>query len=94
MKISLCCKQSEIKPTFSSYCRWCYIYLQQRYGLNDTNCITYFKTMYNKKVFGKDCAHNILFEIHNHYKYNLHLTDKPLAELLEVVLSLKVVAVN
>ena len=28
------------------------------------------------------------------YKYNLHLTDKPLAEFLEVILFLKVFAVN
>ena len=94
MEICFCCKQNEIKPTFSFYCRWCYIYLQQRYGLHDTDYITYFKTMYHKKVIEKDCSHNSLFEIHNHYQYNLHLTDKPLAELLEVVLFVKVIAVN
>ena len=67
-----------------------FLYVQQRYGLNDTDYITYFKTMYNKEVIESDCAHDSLFEIHNHYKYNLHLTDKPLAELLEGVLCLKV----
>ena len=50
--------------------------------------------MYNKKIIEKDCSRNSLFEIHNHYQYNLHLTDKPLAELLEVILFLKVCAVN
>ena len=87
MKICLCCKQREIKPTFSFYCRRCYIDLQQRYGLNETYYITYFKTMYKKQVIEKECSHNTLFEIHNHYQYKLHLTDKPLAVLLEVLLS-------
>ena len=50
--------------------------------------------MYPKKVIEKHCSHNSLFEIHNHYQYNLHLTDKPLAELLEVILFLEVFAVN
>ena len=59
MKMCLCCKRNEIKPRFSFYCRWCYIYLQQSYGLDDTDYITYFKTMYNKKVIEKDCSYNI-----------------------------------
>ena len=41
-----------------------------------------------------DCSYNRLFEIQNHYKYNLRLTDKPLAELLEAILVSKVVAIN
>ena len=36
MKICLCCKQCEIKPTFSFYCRWCYNYLQQKYNIDIT----------------------------------------------------------
>ena len=49
--------------------------------------------MYNK-VIEKDSSYNSLFEIHKHYKYNLRLTDKPFAELLEAISFLKVVAVN
>ena len=58
MKICSCCKHSEIKPTFSFYCRWCYNYLQQRYGLNVNDYIIYFNTMYNKKqVLVEDCEY-------------------------------------
>ena len=76
------CKQCDITPTFSVYCRWCYIYLQQRYGLDDTYYINYFKIMYNKQVIEKDSSHNSFFEIHTS---NLRLIDKPLAELLEAM---------
>ena len=50
MKVCLCCKQNEIKHTFSFYCRWCCGYLQQRYGIAVMDYIIYFETMYNKIV--------------------------------------------
>ena len=55
MKMCLCSKQNEIKHTFSFYCRWCCGYLQQRYGIAVMYYITYFETMYNKKVPVEDC---------------------------------------
>ena len=90
----MCCKQSEIKLTFSFYYRWCYIYLQQRYGVDVMDYIIYFKIMYNKKVHVEDCEYKSLYEIHNHFLYNLRITDKQLAELLETILFLRVVAVS
>ena len=86
MKVCLCCNQCDIKPTFSFSSRWCYIYLQQRYGLDDTDYIKHFKIMYNKKAVEKYSSYNSLFEIHNNYEFNLRITDKPLAELLEAIL--------
>ena len=88
----MCCNQSGIKPKFSFYCRFCYNYLQQKYGLDVNDYITYFKFMYNKKVHVEDCSYNSLHEVHNHFQYNLRVTDRPLAELLETILSLKVTA--
>ena len=76
MKMCLWCKQNESKPTLSFYCRWCYIYLQQRYGLNVDDYKLYSKTMYNKKVIVYDCEYKSLYDIHNHFLCNLHLTDK------------------
>ena len=46
----LCCQQNEIKHTLSFYCRWRCGYLQQRYGLDFNDYITYAKMMYNKRV--------------------------------------------
>ena len=94
MKICLCCKQNEIKPTFSFCCRWCYIYLHHRYGIGVMDYLIYFETMYSKKVPGEDCEYKGLYEIHNHFLYNLRTTDKQLAGLLETILFSKVVAVN
>ena len=56
--------------------------------------IIYFETMYNKKVPVEDCEYKGLYEIRKHFLYNLRITDKQLAELLETVLFSKVVAVN
>ena len=86
MRICMCCKQGYIKPTLSFYCRFCYIYLQQRYGVSVTDYIVYFETMYDRIVPVQDCSYNSLHEIHNHFQGYLHVTDKPLAELLETIL--------
>ena len=94
MKICSCCKQCEIKPTFSFYCRWCYNYLEQRYSIDIADYITYFQVMYNKIVPVEDCKFGSLKAIHKHFQHNLQVTDKPLAELLEVILFLKVTALN
>ena len=94
MKICLCCKQNEIKPTFSFYCRWCCGYLQQRCGLAVMDYIIYFETMYNKIVPVEDCSYKSVNEIHNRFTYNLRITDIPLAEFLEAILFLKVTALN
>ena len=50
--------------------------------------------MYDKILSVKDCSYKGLTEIHNHFLCNLHVTDKPLAELLETILPLKVNALN
>ena len=94
MKVCTCCKQSDIKPTFSFYCRICYNYLQQKYGIDVIDYIIYFELMYNKKVPVEDCAYNGLDEINNHFQYTLHVTDKKLVELLETILFSKVTATN
>ena len=94
MKICLCCKQREIKPTSSVYCRWCYNYLQQKCRLIIEDYITYLQIMYNKIVPVEDCKFGSLKAIHKHFQHNLQVTDKPLAELLEVILFLKVTAYN
>ena len=89
MKICVCCKQCEIKPTFSFYCRWCYNYLQQQYSIDIADYRIYFQVMYNKIVLVEDCEFGSLKAIHDHFQHNLHVTDKPLAELLEVIFILK-----
>ena len=94
MRICMCCKQSHIKHTFSFYCRFCYIYLQQRYAISVTDYIVYFETMYDKIVHVQDCSYNSLHKIHNRFQCYLLVTDKPLAELLETILVLKVNALN
>ena len=94
MKICLCCKQSEVKPTFSFYCRRCYNYLQQKYSLSIEDYITYFQLMYNKIVPVEDCNFGNFTALHDHFQHNLKVTDKPLAELLEVILLIKVTALN
>ena len=86
MKLCMCCKQSGIKPTFSFYCRLCYIYLQQRYGVAVMDYILYFETLRNNKVLVEVCEYESLCEIHNHFLYNLRITDKQVAELLETIL--------
>ena len=50
--------------------------------------------MCNKIVLVEDCSYKSLHEIHNHFTYNLRITDRPLSELLEAILFIKVVAVN
>ena len=94
MKICFCCKQYEIKQTFSFYRRSCCGYLQKRCGLAVMDYIVYFETMYNKIVLVEDCSYKSLHEIHNHFTYNLRIIDRPLAELLEAILFLKVTALN
>ena len=93
MKIGLCCKHNEIKHTFSFYCRWCCGYLRQRYSIAVMDYIIYFQTMYNR-ILVEDCSYKGLYEIHNHFMYNLRITDRPLAELLETILFLKATAIN
>ena len=39
--------------------------------------------MYNKKVLVEDGEYKSSYDIHNHLLYNLRITDKQLAELLE-----------
>ena len=87
-------KVHHIKLTFSSFCRNCYIVLNRKCGLSVEDYIVHFQTMYDKIVHVKDCSYTSLTEIHNHFLCNLHVTDKPLAELLEVILCLKVDVLN
>ena len=94
MKVCMCCKQSDIKPTFSFNRRWCYKYLQHKNGIDVIDYIIYFEIMYNKIAPVEDCAYKSLYEIHNRIQYNLRITDKQAAELLETTLCLKVVAVS
>ena len=74
MKICSCCKQCEIKPTFSFYCRWCYNYLEQR-SLNIEDYIIYFQIMYNIIVPVEDCKFSSLKAIHKHFQHKLKVTD-------------------
>ena len=90
MKICLCCGQREIKPTFSFYCRGCYYYLQNKYSLKNKDYLNYFQIMYNNIVPIENCKFENFTTIHNHVQHYLKVTDKPLAELLEVILFLKV----
>ena len=90
MRICLCCKQCEIKPTFSFYCRKCYNLLQKKYNLNIVDYIRYFQIMYNERFVEEVRRFSSLHEIHKQFQYNLQVTDKPLAELLEVILFLTV----
>ena len=94
MKICLCCKQNEIKPTFSFYCRWCCGYLQQRCGLAVMDYIIYFETMYDEIAPVEDNSYTSSHEIHNHFTYNLRTTDRPLSELLEEILFIKVTDIS
>ena len=50
--------------------------------------------MYNKIVPVEDCSYKSLHEIQNHFMYNVYVTDRPLAELLETILLLKVTALS
>ena len=90
MKNCVCCKQREIKPTLSFYCRWCYHYLQQKYSIKTEDYINYFHIMYNNIVPIENCKFENFTTIHNHVQHYLKVTDKLLAELLEVTLFLKV----
>ena len=56
MRICMCCKQTDIKPTFSSYCRFCNNHLQQKYGIDVTDYKTYFKIIYNKRAHVEDSS--------------------------------------
>ena len=94
MKVCMCCTQRDIKPTFHFYCRWCYNYLQQIYGIDVVDYIIYFEIMYNNILLVEDCVYKSLCETHNHFQYNLRVTDKQLAELLETILFFKVTAIN
>lgn len=46
--------------------------------------------MYNESFIEEVFRFNSLHNIHKHFQYNLQITDKPLAELLEVILFLRV----
>ena len=48
--------------------------------------------MYNNIVPIENCKIENFRAMHNHFQHNLKDTDKPLAELLEVILFLKVTA--
>ena len=50
--------------------------------------------MYNTRVPFEGCSYTSLHEIHNRFIYNLRITDRPLAELLETILFLKVTSLN
>ena len=90
MTICVCCGQREIKPTFSLYCRVCYHYLQRKYSLNTEDYIIYFQIMYNNRIHIEHISFDSFTTIHDHVQHDLNITDKPLAELLEVILFLKV----
>ena len=77
----------------SFYCRWCSSYLQQRCGLAVMDYRIYFETMCNEIAPVEDYSHKSLHEIHNHFMYNLRVTDRPLSELLETIV-LKATALN
>ena len=47
-----------------------------------------------KYVPVEDCEYKSLYDIHNHFLYNLRLTDKKLAEMLETRLCLQVFAMS
>ena len=93
MKTCLCCKQNEVKPKLSFYCRFCYNYLQNQYGLDVRDYIAYFQITYNRLIPVEDRSFNNLHAIHNHFQNKLRVTDKPLAELLEIM-QFKVNALN
>ena len=94
MRICLCCKRCEIKPTFSFDCRNCYILLQKKCNLNIVDYIRYFQIMYNESCIKEVFRFSSLHKIHKQFQYNLQVTDKPLAELLEVILFLRVTTYN
>ena len=68
--------------------------MQQKYGLTVNDYINYLYILYNKKVHVEDCEYKGLSEIHNQFLYNLRITDKQLAEMLETILCFKAFAVN
>ena len=51
-------------------------------------------TCFSKLCIIEDCEYKSLYDVHNHFQYNLRLTDKQVAEMLETILCLKVFAVN
>ena len=71
-----------------------FLMLQNKYGLDVIDYITYFQIMYNKTFTVKDRSFNNLLAIHNHFQYKLLVTDKPLAELLDIIQCLKATALN
>ena len=50
--------------------------------------------MYNKTFTVKDRSFNNLHAIHSYFHNKLRVTDKPLAELLEIIQFLKFHALN
>ena len=79
---------------FSFYCWNCSNYLQQKYSIDIADYIIYFQISYRKLIHPDDCAFGSLIAIHSHFQHNLKVTDRPLAQLLEVILLLKVTAYN
>ena len=68
MKTCSCCKQNDVKPTFSFYCRFCYNYLQQKCNIDVADYVTYFQVTYNKIVSVEDCSFGTLRAIHDRFQ--------------------------
>ena len=94
MNIGFCCKHNYVLPPFSFYCWNCSNYLQQKYIIDIEDYIIYFQISYRKFIHPDDQKFDSLISIHSHFQHNLKVTDRPLAEILEVILLLKVTAYN
>ena len=76
-------------PTFSFYCLACYNNLLRTHRIDISDYITYFQMSYKQFIHPDDCNLDTLIAIHSHFQHNLKVTDRPLVEILETILLLK-----
>ena len=94
MNRCFCCKNNYGMPSFFFYCWNCSRYLQQKYSVDIADYITYSQISYRKRIHPDDQKFGSLIAIHSNFQHNLNITDRPLAEILEAILLLKVTAYN
>ena len=87
------CQYRRVRPTFSYYCRDCYQRLQKTHNLCSEDLLIYFVNSYNFPPFHEG-YYKLYFDHLYYYIRKWELTDLPLAELLEKILFLKVMALQ
>ena len=85
------CQYRRVRPTFSYYCRDCYQRLQKQYHLCSEDFLMYFQCCYEFPQINEG-YYKLNFDHLYYYMRSWELVDVPLAELLERILYIKVMA--